>query len=338
MNSTLDNDLKYNDLDDRSCLQFNFLSAGLTNFLPSIRGKEHFSIYRKLLINLNKAYTDIETKEFIQKAILIDNSKESLKDLATNGPLIICAFHTGSYRLLNLFLAKWQVQVSLLLNQIALKDQGELFHKIYSDNSGRNDLLELIDSDSPRSGFGLLKAISQKRVIVAYIDGNAGLGNRATENKNSTLINFLEGQLYVRGGLGYLSYKTKTPILPIAAHFDKDYNNVVECFPLIKPSATLNKDEYVQQAMQEIYNHAGKLIKNNPDQWEGWFYIHKSALIQDFNEDETLSEENLTWFVPEKYGAFKMGEDYYLMSKKDYSFQKINSVLYKKLIQIPVFI
>lgn len=329
--------LRYSQLDDRSKLQFNFLSAGLSNYLPEIDGKLHFQIYKSLLDNLATAYSDITDKSRLADIKIKEPHSDYFKEIVKSGPLLIVTFHTGSYRLLNFLLAKWNIPISILLNQIALKEQGPIYSKLSKEISGTETQLELIDSDSPRSAINLLKAIKDKRLIIIYIDGNTGMGDRASENKNSILVNFLNGRLYVRGGIGYLSYKTQTPVLPVLAHFDDDGSNIIECFPVIRPNAEGTKEDYEYEAMQKVYDNAASVIGKYPNQWEGWFYIHKSAVINNTDEEIDLQEKDLSWYKPKDFGVFRMGKDNYLIDKKHYSFQQISDNLYDKLDKLDVF-
>lgn len=329
---------EFKDLDDRSLLQFNFMSAGLANYLPSIDGSQHFSIYKRLLNNLDTAFADIEDTGKSGRIKIIEESYGYFESCISQGPLFVVTFHTGSYRLVNFLLAKRKVPISILMNKIALREQGPIYSELSKAISGDENLLKLIDSDSPKSAMSILRAVKDERVIIVYIDGNAGFGERASENKNSVLINFLQGKLYVRGGIGYLAYRASVPILPVLSQIDSRGDNIIQCFPTIAPMPGQNQQEFEQSAIQKIFDHAATLIEQSPDQWEGWFYIHRSAFIKNNNdEEEALSAMDFGWYKPKKYGVFKMGETKYLMHKQTYTFQEINDSLYNKLLKIKIF-
>lgn len=331
MDSHWDN-IRFNQLDPNTLLQFNFVSAALRNFLPSKNAAKHFLFYKQLMSNLQVSQEDPWNNTVLDRAIHQGTTTE-IENCINNGPLIICTFHCGSYRLLNQMLARRKAKVSLLLNAKVMAEQGNDFLRGYKENSGEDGLLELIDADSARSAISILKAISSQRVVVAYLDGNTGAGENANENKNNSVISFLGGKIFVRSGLAYLSYKSHTPILTVVASKTAEGSNILNYFPLIRPMPGEGKDKYINETLQKIYSYAESIIVQHPEQWEGWLYLHKAVAADELSDsdDPSLIDKNLGWFNDYEYGVFTVGNDHFLFQKATYSFFKIDSVLYERL-------
>jgi len=316
--------------------QLNMVSAGLVNYLPEINTSEHEAIYKNIL--LHKKLSILEQSSFeALDYVTTENLSAATLDLLKTKPAVICTFHTGSYRILNLFLIKHRIPFSLVMGEAIVQQEGEMFHNLYNNLPGSNasDDFKIINAEDANVGLKMLRELKKGRSLLLYIDGNTGAGAATTKNDNRCVINFLHQQLFARKGIAYLAHTARVPVVTVASYRHSWEHIRLKFYNPIVPDAEIDKTLFAENATQQIYDLVSPLIKAYPEQWEGWLYIHKSAkIIQDSIVQERIKNACITEkisFDSFRFGIFKLNGSPFLLNKNTYAFYEINNQLYDLL-------
>lgn len=254
--------------------RFALFSTNLGLMLPDLPFSEHQKLFKKTLLNQRLSFLD-ETFHHIVPHRWRDGYELEWEGL-NRQPSIVVTYHTGSYRLLNYLLLRNGVSVALLLSRDVLNKQGgNMVERVNGLDQKVN--LRLIDAENPRTGLQLIRALRDGYTIMAYLDGNVGTATRAN-NDNLLVLNFLGGRMRVRKGLAYLAERANVPlrsVLPVRKTgrcvelwLNRDYS----------PKEDMNDHSFVENATRTLYTDLAQEIKNEPWQWDQWFFLHESML------------------------------------------------------------
>jgi hypothetical protein len=324
--------------DEKLVGQFNLVSASLHNFIPDVPFSAHLNIYKNIL--LHKKLSILEQQAFsLLDNLKIESDIPDVYQFLKSRPTVICTFHIGSYRLINLLLTKYGVPFSLVIGKDIGAIEGSNFSSLFRSFCGSTSFngFSIIDAEDSRSGLKMLKELKQGRTLVLYIDGNSGAGAETTENENSCLIQFMQQQLHARKGISALSFIANVPIVT-AVSYRVAWDDVrLRFFEPILPDKMMDRETFAIETTQRIYDMAVPIIRANPEQWEGWLYIHHVARIKSIRLSENISEtefdsEQLLLFNSDQFGIFKAGNIAFLLRKNGYFFYEIDSATYTKLI------
>lgn len=328
--------LKIND-DEYLNGQLNMVSAALVNYLPETGIEQHEDIYKNILLHKKLSILEQSTYEALDFVEMENLSSEILSQLQ-NKPTIICTFHTGSYRVLNLFLTRNKIPYSLVIGKDILQQEGDSFYSLYNGLPGNNQEggFNIIDAEKANVGLQMLRELKKGRSLLLYIDGNTGAGAATTKNDNRHTINFLNQQLFARKGIAFLAHAANVPIVTVACYRTSWENIRLKFFDPIFPDANKERTLFAEEVTQQIYNMVVPIIKKYPEQWEAWLYIHKVANI--INLPITLNNIKRDWAGSEKicldsfrFGIFKLNGIHFLLKKATYSFYEINNQVYDLL-------
>ncbi len=317
--------------------QLQIVSAGLVNYIPEIPVNTHEELFKQIL--LHKKLSILEQSDYgVLDYVQTEGLTYEMITLLRNKPCVICTFHTGSYRILNLFLCQQKIPYALVLGNEVMEKQGHLFASLFQNLPGQSstDRLNLINAESANSGMQMLKALKSGRSLLVYIDGNTGSGLNTSNNENSCLVNFLNQKLYARQGIAFLAHLAKVPLLTVASYRKTPENICLKFFDPVFPDLKQSRAHFASATTQLIYDQIAPLIKQYPEQWEAWLYIHKVARIINTpaNEDEIVQNESSfqkIYFDSFRFGIFKVYAKPFLLKKHEYSFYEISTQLYNKL-------
>jgi len=318
--------------------KFNLVSAGLSNYLPGIDFKNHEPIFRNILLHQKLSILEQSQKEALNWLTCENFTPEKL-NLLQKGGNIICTFHSGSYRIINQLLVQQEIPFTLVINSTVIQREGEAFsnlHKSLSSNAPENSF-GIIDAESPSSGLQMLRAIKNKHNLVLYIDGNMGSGQQNEEKNNLCDIQFLQQRIFARKGIAFLAHVAKAPIIPVAC-FRKSFDDIrLKFFETIYPDGNENRDSFATNTTQKIYHLLEPIIKEYPEQWEAWMYLHREANI--VTHDQVIYPSTSTdcsnanrWILNQKeYGVFRLDRETYLFKKATYDSYTIDHQIYSLL-------
>lgn len=325
--------------DDNEALngQFNMVSASLSNFVPGIHFSSHKDIYKKILVH--KKLSIVEQSSYqILDFIEAENFSDEIIGLLKTKPTIICTFHTGSYRVINLLLAKYKIPFTLVIGKDITEKEGELFSSLFSNLPGNVDGNDfgIINAENAKAGVQMLRKLKQGRTLVLYIDGNSGAGTTTTENENNCIVNFLHQQIFARKGISFLAHVANVPILTVAS-YRKSWDEIrLQFFDPIYPDKNIDRNKFARDTTQRIYDLVAPIIRSYPEQWEGWLYIHKVANI--LNSEIQPPSSNHSPLPTEKigfnsqlFGIFKLHNIPFLLKKNTYLFYEVDGKLYDLL-------
>jgi lauroyl/myristoyl acyltransferase len=312
--------------------QYNLVSAALVNYLPSIKVKQHEEIYKNILLHQQLSILEQSTYESLDFVDMQNCGRETI-NLLKSKPTIICTFHTGSYRLLNLFLMKNKIPYSLVIGKDVVQQEGEAFQSIYNSlpgNANENNF-NIIDAEKANVGLKMLRAIKSGRSLVLYMDGNTGAGAATTKNDNRCVINFLSQQIFARKGIAFLAHAANIPIITVASYRTSWENIKLRFFDPIFPDMSKERNLFAEETTQHIYDLVAPIINSYPEQWEAWLYLHKVAKVsnnksQPINHGLGITEK--IKFDSFQFGIFKLNGTSFLLKKNTYSFYEINNQLY----------
>jgi hypothetical protein len=169
------------------------------------------------------------------------------------------------------------------------------------------------------------------------MDGNTGAGAATTKNDNRCSVNFLGQQIFARKGIAFLAHAANIPIIT-AASYRVSWGDIrLKFFDPIFPDLNKERGLFAEETTQVIYNLVAPLIKQYPEQWEAWLYIHKVAHIVNIDKDKTdkkvNSETEKIKLDSFRFGIFKLNGSSFLLRKNTYSFYEISNSLYDILVK-----
>lgn len=322
--------------DDTVIRKFNLVSASLYNYLPDINYCQHESLFRKLLMHQQLSQLEQESfhpMDFVQ----YENLDRNIWDILKGTPSIICTFHTGSYRLINLFLLKNEVPYTLVISKNVIAAQGFTFRNLFSELLENKPKAEfkMIDAEDKGSGFQLLRELKNGRTLLVYIDGNSGSGLDTFHNNNHCKVKFLNQELFARKGVGFLSHAAQVPLLPVACYRKAIDDIRLSFFDPIYPNEQRDREAFSETATCKIYDILAKIVKQYPEQWEAWLYLYKFAHI--INECKPVKVKKIpdpnTRFLlnTSLYGLFRIKEHSILFNKNNYMCYVVNNNIYNLL-------
>ena len=145
-------------------------------------------------------------------------------------------------------------------------------------------------------------------------------------------LNFLGQQIFARKGIAFLSHAANIPIVTVAS-YRTSWNNIrLQFFDPIFPDADKERGLFAEETTQKMYDLVAPIVKQYPEQWEAWLYIHKVANIinpdrSQPNKRVSLGTEKIT-LDSFRFGIFKLAGTSFLLKKNSYSFYEINNKLY----------
>lgn len=329
---TKDNCREKEDVQD---VQFNIVSASLSNFLPETEVQLHHKIYKKILLHQQLSILE-QNCSFILDYVTCENIDSNMLQTLKKNPSLICTFHTGSYRMINHFLIHNNIRFSLVIAGKVKNQQGGLFKFLHTQlvEDGVDHELTLIDAESSSAGLQMLRELRQGKSLLVYIDGNVGAGISNTQNNNVPVVNFFQQQIFVRAGVAFLSHASGHPII-VAASYRKSFADIrLRFFDAIYPDLRRSRTDFGAQVMQKIYDHLAYIVARCPEQWEGWLYLHKSVHIIHHHKKKAASnslkstQKGLISFNCAEFGIFKIEEKGFLFRKSSYLSYPIDNPLY----------
>lgn len=303
-----------------------FFSANLMKFKSEIPYSEHYNAYLNLMTLRMILNSDAKEFHSYDELSVINAPK-----FDNNKPSIICTYHLGSYRAILGYLVKNSVDIALVVDAIVFETQYDYIHNLISDIKKHFNAIgkfQLINAEQSDIAVTLISAIKNKLHIVAFIDGNTGPGGFFKNSSILRPVKFLNTEILVRKGIPYVSFLTKTKILPVISYFPKnrETETAIEFLPPLDPLGNPSIHTYTDSAIDILWRHLEHKIRYYFDQWEGWFYIHKYinwsvSMSQDDEKEIGTSKLIFNGYVRFNhldFALFKFLDKYYILNKKSY--------------------
>jgi lauroyl/myristoyl acyltransferase len=321
------------DTDEGYLVRSAVFSANLTNFLPNIHYSEHPALFRESLCHT--AYENFDWNILRMSDLIRIKDKNDVLNTTTK-QFIFCSFHLGSYRVIANYLFNNGYDFSILVRgDVYEKQAAELLDcsRRASEKYGVKADMRIHNAENPDVLIKVLRELKEGRSLLVYVDGNTGSGSSAEKLDG---VSFLGQNIQIRKGVGYMSYLSGVPILPVVSYRQADSQNVLEFKNLIYPDKTLSRDQYSQQVNQNLYNLLAKYLTKYPTQWEGWSYVQQFlAPIQssaDISPKTTVtSYQNSYQFNYSRYCLLNLQQSPMLFDKKHYTTLEISEDLHNYL-------
>ena len=324
---------------------FCFVSANLLNFLPHIPQDEHERIYLDICAMYKRLTLEPDRPELIE-TLLIEGDTGFLQE-QQNLPAIFCTYHLGSYRALIGLLAKAGIDFVLASGGNMYQKQRDKiteYVRTFQQTAGKEAFFDVIDVTNANATLELTSQLLKGRSIVAYVDGNTGVGGVYQRDNSMLKLDFLGKPIYSRKGLSVLSFLTKRPLIPAISYYQSVDSSdetlaTVRFYPPISPPASRDhRDQYFEEATTQLYRILEKNLRTYYDQWEGWIYVHKYLDFDYLKSIETSAPPTRRpadphrWaFNKERYGLFKIDDDGYVFDKVKYASVKLSDSLFEGL-------
>ena len=324
--------------DEKLGIQFNLVSASLLNYLPEIAFPHHEDIYKNILLHQHLSRLE-ESFYGALDYVTCENLNKDIRSVLRYKPSIICTFHTGSYRVINLWLTKQNIPYVLVIARNVIAAQSDRFLQSYNQLPGsyKAHSFSWIDAESPSSGLKMLREIKNGKNLLLYIDGNTGSGSNTMSNHNHLTIDFFARQIFARKGIALLAHIAHSPIITVASYRKSMADIRLRFFDPLFPDAKQERAAFAKATTQKIYNMVAPIIKAHPHQWEGWMYLHKSAHIP-VTDEKLAGSANMKPVACERvlfnsagFGIFKIEDNAFLFQKNNYRFYPVNKSLYHLL-------
>jgi len=307
-----------------------FISANLQMLLPEIPREQHLAFSREVKWHQIWAAHDQREFHLARTTRVIDSSGifDDVKGGRRNA--IFCTYHVGSYRLINIILHALDVPYSLVADHEFVTEQADEVRSLAWDLQStylkvEPKELEVLDAEQSSGAFKALRRLKEGRSLLFYIDGNTGVGGHTQDREKYIAVNFFGHELHARKGIAFISYSADIPIIPVICVRTGWLDRELHVLEPIVPDRSLSRDEFCRQATQQLYSTLEKYLRNTPEQWEGWMYIHKfintELLFQ--HEQQMAEESDMPEFLPDILYTFN-SERYVIMqlSEQDFLFDR----------------
>lgn len=255
--------------------KFTTFSASVQNILPEIPIEKHEDLFRKLL--LQQVYTTFD-QQFLTANDLIQ-TKGPIRELVNSQrPNIYCTFHLGSYRLLTSYLYRNGVDLALLVSRGTYQEQGKEIWATIKGLQKKHNLtnsFQILDAEQTSSTLQIIRELRSGTSLVIFIDGVTSTTGLNRQEDKEIQVRFGSKNVWARKGVGFLSYVTKTPIIPVISYRERNLNNVLSFLDPIAPQANSDRETYCRLSLQRLYDSFWHYLNKYPEQWEGWNHIHK---------------------------------------------------------------
>lgn len=246
-------------------------------------GWEYFSYVTNLP---EKAATDVRTNGTPVR--LKGWDMDLIRRLMDRGKgLIVCSHHFGAYRYLQTDLAFLGLKLVIPLNEESyLQTVGSLklaraaLQRCPDADPGLERMLDAIKPVNVEEKGGtaeILKALECGEVVLIFTDGNTGTDGPLGKTSRSE-IDFFNFRIAIKNGVARMSAAMDAPLLPVLALAREETGQVVFGEPIIPPvesSDDAERDGFVQNTMQTLYQFLEHYARKDPEQWQSSCFLHR---------------------------------------------------------------
>lgn len=306
--------------------EFAYFSANLYNLLPHIAQRDYLRLFNQL--QANRMLSDLDIEQAGTMEVHAWDEKQALG--LRNRPGIICTFHTGSYRFLNLLLAKAGVPISLLVAGDALEQELQAFANRFAPAARQLGIapdLEFINASLPNSLIRMARAAKRGRCLLVYLDGNTGAGMHDEKPGNLLTVPFCAGQMRVRKGTAVLAHRLGLPIYPMICTreptgltAENSHRLHYRLHKALLPLPDEREAEFAARAIPHLYAALQEVASGHPYEWEGWLNVHTSLV----HSPPAIK----SGFRPAVYVPFRLGGHTCLLHLPSYTGYSVSKALY----------
>jgi hypothetical protein len=305
------------------------ISASLFNLLPQIPVSEHEELIRSIYFHQRWSVLDQYNLDLLVNGVVTEGVKPEWTEFKEK-PVIFCTFHIGSYRLILPYLMQRGIKITILIDEQVASMQSEKFVELLREFREANNLSEdsfiIRDTSSGNIILSLLRDIKNGRSLLIFVDGNVGVGSNTPRQDSLSPLQFLGSTLFSRKGVGYISWMSACPIMPMVIYRSSDdvWANVLNFSPLVTPSRDGGREQFCADVMKGLYSVLEESVLEHYRQWESWRYIERSLDISELANricepsDVVYNEESLMKFNRDRYLLAGYAENNVLFDRASY--------------------
>ena len=343
------------------------------NFNLQTHGKSPFVNIKSdadtFFVNLNKYHVfkekPFERSDFFYKNVIFNellnevdlkyNFKYLINDVMNlqgviqkeNTPAIFCSFHYGPYLHVATALRMLDKKFAVVSNVIKGND---IIHwdKTKEQIEGNIDYFtdfEVINPLELDAIFQIYNCINNGKSILIFIDGLQG--GVSEKNKRNKKVSLLESKLFLSSGITEISKKLEIPIIPVISKRLENIKIEISFYDAVCQKNFSNKD-YVVNALQECVDVFSPHLKECPEQWQEWPFVHNKLITISSELKEKLTgikfikslfrsfknipkPDPVIKFNELEYQIFCRDNQYFLINIENYYCFKISNYLMKIL-------
>lgn len=249
-------------------------SHNLYTFLPDSTEEKHQHIYRTFLRNKLLSTNN----DFYYTFPYWDMMKEIKRErFEHNLPAIFAIYHFCLGFLYAMVLIRENVDFVVVAGfdgdamekiKKSYAEQFKMAKEIYPNNTSRMEVVSTMSKtlfvdlmSKVRNGYSILWAVDW---AVSYSDSNV-----------TATVNFLNHELLVPKAMAIFSSLLRVPIIPLSAHYNESYVPVCHFVDIIPPVLSMKDKDKITEVMQKLYDILADNVTKHPEQWQGWFFIHR---------------------------------------------------------------
>lgn len=241
--------------------EYALFSAHIYQYIPEIPWSEHEGLFEK--------WKEYHKPKSLQTDQLFRIPTHM--DLIVSQPSLLCLYHLGLHGQLPIKLAKEGLHFDILLDRKVYETQLFYFTQMKAQLDTAEKEYRFLMSDDPTVLLQIRSAIKQGKHMLVFADGNSGVNASAV---NKIEIDFFDGSLLVRQGIGLISYLFRVPIIPFT-HEEKCGEITVKIGDRIAPNAVESRTDYIRRSTQMLYHFLEAELRSAPWKWECWAYLHQ---------------------------------------------------------------
>lgn len=149
-------------------------------------------------------------------------------------------------------------------------------------------------------------------------------------------MNFLGQKLYVKKGIIQLASIANVPLITSLSYRKSKDDVRLYFFNPIQDDKSKDRERFVQDTLENIYNQFSYFVEQYPEQWEAWMYLYKQIVIetntQEYEKKEIIDFKNVQlYFNSKRFGIFKVLDENFLFDRYNFMSYSIDGSLYKSL-------
>jgi hypothetical protein len=181
--------------------------------------------------------------------------------------VLLLAFHVGPYFWIPHAIANTGRRVALLV------DDGNHQQARRTDVAWTTRCLPYvtyISTADPLCAFRVRQLLHSGCAVVAFLDGNTGMGN--VSSNNSSLVRVGTAEFTVRNGVVRVAAMARVPVLYARASIDATGIDLE-----VSQAGSTREDEgpraFAERVTQNVYTQFAALMNENPSVWEEWPHV-----------------------------------------------------------------
>lgn len=253
---------------------FALFSANLHRYLPAIPWERHKIIYRKW----ENYHRERSLDKLLSNKIV---SPQFFKELQS--PSIISLFHLSDHLVWPVLLAKDGIQFNVLLDRAVYLDAASVFDQLLRELGAFGYTPELLFSDDPALLLKIRSCKASGQHLLCFADGASGSSSAKKDER--VAIKFLEGTLWLKKGIPFISHLFRMPVALLLPHTMGNVQQL-QFHKTISSSPNEAREVYIHRCLHELYSGLEKIIENAPYAWECWGYLHQNGMLGKISESQ----------------------------------------------------